>query len=194
MWQFSKDEDNEQHSFLFRLCGKGSLYPAIPHIYSSVGYCIVYSSWVSHNLLHNKRNSLTLSFCINPSFEVGGTTLPKMKKKSKLDELLDIIRPVIAKGVKCQSNKGDVEINKTGTISEISHEPSNMDESYADEWTKVICKGEEFELKWHIPATEEDNATNVIKTANMEFSVSIQESNGIKTAKLIAPITITFIY
>ena len=34
---------NEQHSFLFRLCGKGVLYPAIPHIYSSVGYCIVYS-------------------------------------------------------------------------------------------------------------------------------------------------------
>ena len=43
MWQFSKREDNEQHSFLFRLCGKGILYPTIPHIYSSVGYCIVYS-------------------------------------------------------------------------------------------------------------------------------------------------------
>ena len=83
--------------------------------------------------------------------------MPKMEViKSKLDELLDIIRPVVTKGVKCQSNKGDVEINKTGTISEISHEPSNMDESYADEWTKVIYKGKEFELKWYIPATEED--------------------------------------
>lgn len=132
---------------------------------------------------------------MNPSFEVGGITLPKMEViKSKLDELLDIIRPVVTKGVKCQSNKGDVEINKTGTISEISHEPSNMDESYADEWTKVIYKGKEFELKWYIPATEEDEATDVIKTADIEFSVSIQESNGTKTAKLIEPITITLIY
>ena len=39
---FKRIKDNEQHSFLFRLCGKGLLYPAIPHIYSSVGYCIVY--------------------------------------------------------------------------------------------------------------------------------------------------------
>ena len=39
---FKRIKDNEQHSFLFRLCGKGVLYPAIPHIYSSVGYCIVY--------------------------------------------------------------------------------------------------------------------------------------------------------
>ena len=38
---FNESRANEQHSFLFRLCGKGVLYPAIPHIYSSVGYCIV---------------------------------------------------------------------------------------------------------------------------------------------------------
>ena len=84
-----------------------------------------------------------------------------------------------------------MEINKTGTIFEISHEPSDMDESYSDEWTKVICTGKEFELKWHIPATEEDDAIDVIKTADIEFSVSIQELNGTKTAKLIEPIIIT---
>ena len=43
-----------------------------------MGYCIVYSSWVSHNLLHDKRNSLTLSFCTNPSFEVGDTAINVM--------------------------------------------------------------------------------------------------------------------
>ena len=58
---FKRIKDNEQHSFLFRLCGKGILYPAIPHIYSSVGYCIVYLIRVSHNLLLDKRNNLTLS-------------------------------------------------------------------------------------------------------------------------------------
>ena len=44
----------------------------IPHIYSSVGYCIVYLIRVRHNLLLDRRNNLTLSFCTNPSFEVGG--------------------------------------------------------------------------------------------------------------------------
>ena len=39
---FNNNGTNERHSFLFRLCGKGVLCPAIPHIYSSVGYCIVY--------------------------------------------------------------------------------------------------------------------------------------------------------
>ena len=58
---FYESRANEQHSFLFRLCGKGVLYPAIPHIYSSVGYCIVYLIRVSHNLLLDRRNNLTLS-------------------------------------------------------------------------------------------------------------------------------------
>ena len=72
---FKRIKDNEQHSFLFRLCGKGFVCPAIPHIYSSVGYCIVYLIRVSHNLQIDRRNNLTLSFCTNPSFEVGGTTI-----------------------------------------------------------------------------------------------------------------------
>ena len=70
---FKRIKDNEQHSFLFRLCGKGLLYPAIPHIYSSVGYCIVYLIRVRHNLQIDRRNNLTLSFCANPSFGVGDT-------------------------------------------------------------------------------------------------------------------------
>ena len=114
--------------------------------------------------------------------------------KNKLNELLDIIKPVVKKGEKCQSNKGEVAVNKAGSISEIAHEPCDKGESYADEWTKVTCIGNEFELKWHIPETEDGDATDVIKTADIEFSVSIQESNGTKTAKLIEPIIITFIY
>ena len=88
---------DEQHSFLFRLCGKGVLYPAIPHIYSSVGYCIVYSSWVSHNLQLDKRNNLTLSFCTNQSFEVGDTSYSTMSNidakisKSNLSLLIALV-------------------------------------------------------------------------------------------------------
>ena len=80
---FYESRANEQHSFLFRLCGKGVLYPAIPHIYSSVGYCIVYLIRVSHNLLLDIRNNLTLSFCINPSFGVGGTSTNQMVREAK---------------------------------------------------------------------------------------------------------------
>ena len=125
---------------------------------------------------------------------VGGTTLSEMKSKNKLDELLDIIRLVIAKGVKCQSNKGVVEINKTGTISEISHEPSDMDESYADQWTKITCEGKEFELQWNVPATDDEAEYKTIKTANIKFSVSINVSIGTKKPKLIEPVIITLIY
>ena len=70
---------NSTHSCLDYV-DKGLLYPVIPHIYSSVGYCIVYLIRVSHNLLHNRRNNLTLSFCTNPSLEVGGTTITGMSK------------------------------------------------------------------------------------------------------------------
>ena len=126
---------------------------------------------------------------------VGGTTLPEMDAlKSKLDELLDIIKPVIKKGVKCQSNKGEVEINKTGSISEISHEPDDKDESYADEWIKVFCEGKNFELKSVIPATNIEPEFTFIQTVNIEFSVSIAESQGVKSAKLNEPIIITLVY
>ena len=63
---------NSTHSCLDYV-GKGILYPAIPHIYSSVGYCIVYSSWVRHNLQLDKRNNSTLSlFYIASILELGG--------------------------------------------------------------------------------------------------------------------------
>ena len=58
---FKRIKDNEQHSFLFRLCGQEVMYPGIPHIYSSVGYCIVYLIRVRHNLQIDRRNNLTLS-------------------------------------------------------------------------------------------------------------------------------------
>ena len=70
---FYESRTNEQHSFLFRLCGKGFLCPATPHIYSSVGYCIVYLIRVSHNLLLDRRNNLTLSlFYIDSATGLGG--------------------------------------------------------------------------------------------------------------------------
>ena len=37
---FQRIKDNEQHSFLFRLWNGFSI--PVPHIYTSVGYCIVY--------------------------------------------------------------------------------------------------------------------------------------------------------
>ena len=84
---FKRIKDNEQHSFLFRLCGQEVLYPVIPHIYSSVGYCIVYLIRVRHNLQIDRRNNLTLSFT-DPSFEVGGITLLKMEPNISKDEQL----------------------------------------------------------------------------------------------------------
>ena len=65
---FKRIKDNEQHSFLFRLCGQGG-----PHIYSSVGYCIVYLIRVRHNLQIDRRNNLTLSlFYIDSAMGLGG--------------------------------------------------------------------------------------------------------------------------
>ena len=70
---FKRIMDNEQHSFLFRLCGQEVLYPVIPHIYSSVGYCIVYLIRVRHNLQIDRRNNLTLSlFYIDSTMGLGG--------------------------------------------------------------------------------------------------------------------------
>lgn len=136
--------------------------------------------------LSDKRTTPHFLFVLIRHSGVGGTSLSEMKKKSKLDELLDIIRPVIAKGVKCQSNKGEVEVNKAGSISEISHEPSNLDESYADKWTKVTCVGSEFELKRHIPAIDDVPEYDCIQTVNIEFSVFIENN----TIELIEPIII----
>ena len=63
---FHNMRTNEQHSFLFRLCGKGVLCPAIPHIYSSVGYCIVYS------------------------FEVGDTSTNQMVREAKTSKEVNL--------------------------------------------------------------------------------------------------------
>lgn len=115
-------------------------------------------------------------------------------KKSKLDELFDIIRPTVAKGRKYQSNKGEVEINKVGEVSEISHEPSGMDASYADQWTQITCKGKEFELQWNVPATEDIPEHKTIRTANIEFSVSFKVAAETKKAELIEPVIITLLY
>ena len=72
---FKRIKDNEQHSFLFRLCGQEVMYPGIPHIYSSVGYCIVYLIRVRHNLQIGRRNNLTLSlFYMDSATGLGGKT------------------------------------------------------------------------------------------------------------------------
>ena len=115
-------------------------------------------------------------------------------KKSKLNELLDIISSIVAKGKKYQSNKGEVEINKVGAISITSHEPSDMDESYVDQWTKITCEGKKFELKWDVRATEGVPEYKAIRTANIEFSVSIKVLTGTKKTELIEPVTITQMY
>ena len=137
---FKRIKDNEQHSFLFRLCGQEVLYPVIPHIYSSVGYCIVYLIRVRHNLQIDRRNNLTLSFCTNPSFEVGGTTLSVMTQEiSPKDKLERYIKDVLigaharnAIGLPCICEKVTGEIIITPVLLEKS------DESNFDQWSEII--------------------------------------------------------
>ena len=60
---------------VFKLCGQEVMYPGIPHIYSSVGYCIVYLIRVRHNLQIDRRNNLTLSlFYMDSATGLGGKT------------------------------------------------------------------------------------------------------------------------
>ena len=55
--------------------GQEVMYPGIPHIYSSVGYCIVYLIRVRHNLQIDRRNNLTLSlFYMDSATGLGGKT------------------------------------------------------------------------------------------------------------------------
>mgnify|MGYP003303045353 FL=1 len=45
MWKFSKlKDDTEQHSLSYRYLWQVAFCVPVPHIYSSVGYCIVYFS------------------------------------------------------------------------------------------------------------------------------------------------------
>ena len=136
---FKRIKDNEQHSFLFRLCGQEVLYPGIPHIYSSVGYCIVYLIRVRHNLQIDRRNSLTLSFCTNPSFGVDDTTLSIMIQEISLKdkpwryiEALTGVHARNAIGVPCICEKVTGEIIITPVF------PEKRDESNIDQWTVII--------------------------------------------------------
>ena len=136
---FKRIKDNEQHSFLFRLCGQEVLYPVIPHIYSSVGYCIVYLIQVRHNLQIDRRNNLTLSFCTNPSFEVDDTTLSVMTQeislKDKIGRYIKALTGVHARnaiGVPCICEKVTGEIIITPVF------PEKSDESNIDQWTEII--------------------------------------------------------
>ena len=63
-------EDNERHSFLVWIMDRAHSACPILHIYSSVGYCIVYSLRVRHNLQLDRRNRLhTFLFATNPAIQ-----------------------------------------------------------------------------------------------------------------------------
>ena len=116
MWQFSQREDNEQHSFLFRLCGKG---------FCALRYLISIRVWgiasfihvkVSHNLLSDKRNNLTLSFCTNPSLEVGGNeTFINQLNNNIMKKILLFMLPLVALSfASCEKDNGGNEEELSG--------------------------------------------------------------------------------
>ena len=58
-------DDPKQHSLSYRYMRMGILYALIPHIYPSVGYCVVYfQSGPSTTFIRINGISSTLSFCL----------------------------------------------------------------------------------------------------------------------------------
>ena len=125
---------SEHHFDLFRLDLLADIAPEY------AGYCIVYLIRVRHNLQIDRRNNLTLSFCTNPSFEVGGTTLSVMTQEiSPKDKLERYIKDVLigaharnAIGLPCICEKVTGEIIITPVLLEKS------DESNFDQWSEII--------------------------------------------------------
>ena len=66
MWKFSSRRDEtEQHSLSYRYLWRCAFCVPVPHIYPSVGYCVVLSIAGSfHNLLTDKRKSAPHFLCI----------------------------------------------------------------------------------------------------------------------------------
>ena len=61
-------DDPKQHSLSYRYMRMGILYALIPHIYPSVGYCVVYfQSGPSTTFIRINGISSTLSFCLSPN-------------------------------------------------------------------------------------------------------------------------------
>ena len=182
---FKRIKDNEQHSFLFRLCGKGLLYPAIPHIYSSVGYCIVYLIRVRHNLQIDRRNNLTLSFCTNPSFEVDDTSTnqmvqeaktskkinPKDKLEKSIKDALNGAHAINEVGLPCICEKVTGEITITPVL------PEKSDESNINQWTEI--HGTSKATVKIAPDCSEQNIT-------IEFTMSTEKCKVISVKSILA--------
>ena len=147
----------------------------VPHIYSSVGYCIVYLIRVSHNLQIDKRNNSTLSFYMNPSLGVDGTTLSKMEQTISKDEQLkkDIKSELLGKTGYLKPNHIPYTCERiTGNITFLSHQPKDYNESSIDEWTEITCSTE-------VTGLEQDNETP-IETPGLiaRFNVNINYKQG----------------
>ena len=61
---FNESRTTNSTHFLFRLWQRDTFSVPIPHIYSSVGYCVVYLIRVCHNLHVDKRNQLHTFFLL----------------------------------------------------------------------------------------------------------------------------------
>ena len=178
---FKRIKDNEQHSFLFRLCGQEVLYPVIPHIYSSVGYCIVYLIRVRHNLQIDRRNNLTLSFYTDPSFEVGGITLLKMEPNISKDEQLkkDIKSGLLGKTGYLKPNHIPYTCKQvTGNINFISHQPKEYNESSIDQWTEINCYTEVT------VSSQDDKIPGEIPGLIARFDVNIEYNDDTRTLNI----------
>ena len=58
MWQFSTNQGQRTALISCLDYGRNAFCVSVPHIYSSVGYCVVYLIRVCHNLHVDKRNQL----------------------------------------------------------------------------------------------------------------------------------------
>lgn len=62
MWQFSTNQGQRTALISCLDYGRNAFCVSIPHIYPSVGYCVVYLIRVCHNLQIDKRNQLHTFF------------------------------------------------------------------------------------------------------------------------------------
>ena len=64
MWQFSTNQGQRTALISCLDYGRDAFCVLVPHIYSSVGYCVVYLIRVCHNLQIDKRNQLHTFFAV----------------------------------------------------------------------------------------------------------------------------------
>ena len=124
-----------------------------------------------------KRNNLTLSFCTNPSFGVGGTTLSIMAQNISKDEQLkkDIKSELLGKtGYLKPNHIPYVCQHVTGNINFLSHQPKEYNESSIEQWSEISCSTE-------VTALEQDNETHIeISGLIAKFNVNIDYQKSMR--------------